>query len=79
MGTDDTYTIGEIARACARIEKKVDDQGETITSVNLRLTAIEASHEPRRGNAKPVMAGTGLGAGVLWMVQWLATHWGKTP
>lgn len=82
MGPESEFTIGEIARACARIERKVDDQGEVITSVNLRLTAIEATQAetPKGGRAKPMAAGAGLAAVVYGGVQWFLNHLGKgTP
>jgi hypothetical protein len=80
MGPESEFTIGEIARACARIEKKVDDQAETITSVNLRLTAIEASTPERtRGAAKPLAVGAGLGSAIVGAVQYLWTHWKPGP
>ncbi len=82
MGSEQDVTLGEIARAVGRIERKVDDQGETITSVNLRLTAIEAKTDadgqsPRR-SARPLVVSGGVGAGLLGLVQWLAAHWNKS-
>jgi hypothetical protein len=76
MGTEQDVTIGEIHRAVQRIERKVDDQGEVITSVNLRLTAIEA-RQPSL--SKPLMAGGGIGAAIYGAVQWISQHWGRTP
>lgn len=82
MGSDQDVTIGEIHRAVTRIERKVDEQGETITAVNLRLTAIEAKQPeelPRRGVGRPLTAGAGVGAVIYGVLQWVAQHWGKTP
>lgn len=79
MGQEQDVTIGEIHRAVTRIERKVDDQGQTITSVNLRLTAIEAQRTdpPVTGTKGRVAAGAGLGAVIYGAAQWLMTHWGK--
>lgn len=83
MGTEQDVTIGEIHRAVTRIERKVDDQGEVITSVNLRLTAIEAKQvddsPSRRGVGRPLTAGAGVGAAIYGVIQWISQHWGKTP
>jgi len=83
LGSEQDVTLGEIARAVGRIERKVDDQGETITSVNLRLTAIEAKQddeEPHfRSVGKPLVAGiAGVGAVIYGVIQWIAHNW-KTP
>lgn len=79
MGSEQDVTLGEIHRAVGRIERKVDDQGETITSVNLRLTAIEArsTDPPSPRTAKPLAAGAGLGAVIYGAVQWFMQTWGK--
>jgi hypothetical protein len=78
MGSAQDVTIGEIHRAVTRIERKVDDQGETIHAVNLRLTAIEAQQTPgSRVPKAPVAAGAGLGAILYGAAQWLMSHWGK--
>lgn len=78
MGSEQDITLGEIARAVGRIEKKVDDQGETITAVNLRLTAIEAQRPP--GAGKMVGIG-GAGAALAFVGDWLMQHFkgGGTP
>lgn len=80
MGSDQDVTLGEIARAVGRIEHKVDEQGDLITSVNLRLTAIEAKQDDTptgRRSARPVAAGAGIGAGLLGLAQWIFAHWTK--
>ncbi len=73
MGPEDV-TIGEIARSCARIETKVNEQGETITAINLRLTAIEAQRPP--GAGKMVGVG-GVGAVLAVFGEWIVQHFGK--
>jgi len=90
-GDRDEVTNGELMRALtrlesnsARLESKVDRQGDVITSINLRVTTIEATQttqgdgaaqDRRRSMAKPVGAGLGLGATLLGLIQWAIAHW----
>lgn len=95
-GREREVTNGELMRGLARIEaggvrleQKVDRQGDVITSINLRLTTIEAKQEEpppeerRRSVAKPAIAWGSLGAGLLGLLQWLShlanTTKGPTP
>lgn len=81
---EDEVTNGELMRALSRIEAnsvrlegKVDRQGDVITSINLRVTTIEAQgdgSERRRSVAKPAIGWGSLGAGLLGLLQWVASQ-----
>lgn len=86
----DEVTNGELMRLCqsiksdvSAVDRKVDKQGDVITSVNLRLTAIEAKQlEPTaaaelapRSSGRVLAGGAGIGAGIVGLIQWVITHW----
>ena len=66
-------TNGELMRVMQRVEGKVDKQGEQIGRLDIRLAVLEDrdTREPEIPKRGRLLAGSGIGAGIVVVIEYL--------